>query len=1114
MWSLLELFPEDFLINILDIGAALNENPPYQSLIDAGRARIIGFEPNTQECEKLNHEYGAPHRFFPYFVSDGQPATFHETNWVLTGSLFEPNMPLLDKFWNLGEVMTKVASHSVSTTRIDDISEIGDVDFIKIDVQGAELAVFRNALRILADTVLIQTEVEFVEFYKGQPMFADVDIFLRGQGFQFHSFDGFGRRAFKPLIGGGNLNDGFRQCLWSDALYVRDWMNLESLPEPKLRNYAVLAHDVLQSYDLAHLVLAALDRKTGRNISKEYVRRMTEADLVPTKALHQHAGTARVTSATDQKEPSSAELNQLVALFNARQLQELERRATLLAEQHPDSGFVWKALGAAIQMQGRNGLSPLRRASELLPNDAEAQNNLGNVLQHLGQLDEAIASYHRALEINPNYAEACNNLGNVQQDIGLLEDALASYQRALQINPELGEAYNSMGTVLQEIGQLDHALKCFRRSLEINPANAVAFNNLGNIQHALGAYDDAVSSYNSALEFDPNYAEAFNNLGSLLKDVGYLEEALTCYQRALEKKPAFALALSNLGATQQALGQTDSAIASYRRALELTPDLALAHANLGAALQELGKIDDALKCYRCALEINPNSAMTLSNMGMALIVQGHISDAETCFRQAHQLQPQNLQYAIQSKLLLPIIPDTQETVIASRERYLNGISALRNITGVTEDPGNDLNTSAFYLAYHNHNDRRIMEAMCSFFRARISALTYTAPHLFKWQTPAAAGRRIRVGFISELLVRHTIGKLYQGFIRNLDRTRFEVVVIHTPKSKKDSLSKTVDQLADKAISLSGNLVEQQQIIAAEQLDVLFYPDIGMTPSTYFMAYARLAPIQATSYGHPDTSGLDTIDYFVSTSLIEPEGAEDHYTERLICLNRLPCFYEPLIVPKRLPTRTALGLPKTGTLYGCPQTLIKFHPDFDAILAGIAEGDPDGHIVLIEDKQDAVVNSLKSRWARTFPDLLKHVIFLPRMPLEQFMDLMAVTDVLLDPIHFGSGNTMYEGMVSGTPIVTWPGKFMRGRIVAGAYRQMGVSDAPVAASLEEYAATALGLGCNPERRANLRRKLRKAAAQNLFEDTQAVREFEFFLEAAVASAERGEKLCSHWRPMAE
>jgi protein O-GlcNAc transferase len=433
-----------------------------------------------------------------------------------------------------------------------------------------------------------------------------------------------------------------------------------------------------------------------------------------------------------------------------------------------------------------------------------------------------------------------------------------------------------------------------------------------------------------------------------------------------------------------------------------------------------------------------------------------------------------------------------------------------NIRGTLDDSGDKLGSTSFYLAYHNANDRLLMEALCRLFRACVPDLTTSAPHVSSWRSPAERGQRIRVGFLSAYMNNHTIGKLYQGYIRHLDRNRFEVVMIHLAKSRQDAFRQNLDELADKVVTLPANIKGQQQAVAAEQLDVLFYPDIGMAPSTYFLAYARLAPVQAVSWGHPNTTGLDTIDYFVSAAPIEPEDAEEHYTERLIRMRRLPCFYQPMAAPVQISSRAALGLPETGTLYGCPQSLFKFHPDFDAVLAAIAEGDLTGRIVLLEGNHSSWAELLRARWAKTYPVLLERVLFLPRMPLERFMALMASIDVLLDPIHFGSGNTLYEAMVYGTPIVTWPGKFMRGRIVAGAYRQMGIADAPIAEQVEDYALLALALGRDPERRRALRAASLEAANKQLFADLRAVREFEELLEAAVETATKGEKLPVGWQ----
>lgn len=183
-------------------------------------------------------------------------------------------------FQNLAELTRPMATHPVSTLRLDDIHEISAIDFIKMDIQGSELSVLTHARRTLESVLALQVEVEFVEMYKNQPMFADVDKFLREMGFQFHSFDYIGGRAFKPMAPGGNINVPFRQLLWADAIYVADFTRLDRLTESQLRRYAVLAHDVFNSFDLAHLILAELDVRTGELAADLYLMMHAESGAV------------------------------------------------------------------------------------------------------------------------------------------------------------------------------------------------------------------------------------------------------------------------------------------------------------------------------------------------------------------------------------------------------------------------------------------------------------------------------------------------------------------------------------------------------------------------------------------------------------------------------------------------------------------------------------------------------------------------------------------------------------------------------------------------------------------------------------------------------------------
>jgi FkbM family methyltransferase len=280
-FSLYDLWPDLPPLEIVDVGAYEDPFDPsrHAALAQAGRARIIGFEPNLEGCLRLNTQFGKPHSFFPLFIGDGQPATFHATNRVQTGSLFPPNQPLLELFRDLQEVTTPVADREVKTARLDDVVD-REIDYLKIDVQGAELGVLRGASRVLESVLMIRTEVEFVEYYKGQPLFAEVDTHLRACGFWFHTFAKVGSRTFKPFLR-GVIDRGVNQMLWADAIYVRPSpLDLATLPDAKLWKLAILLHDLVGSDDFAHLCLSTIDARGGSAFAAAYRERLPSGGVV------------------------------------------------------------------------------------------------------------------------------------------------------------------------------------------------------------------------------------------------------------------------------------------------------------------------------------------------------------------------------------------------------------------------------------------------------------------------------------------------------------------------------------------------------------------------------------------------------------------------------------------------------------------------------------------------------------------------------------------------------------------------------------------------------------------------------------------------------------------
>jgi FkbM family methyltransferase len=263
------------IIRIVDVGALwLGEgNQPYSSLLCTGAARVVGFEPIAAECEALNRRFEKEnHVYLPYAIGDGSRNRFHRCNFDMTSSLLEPDLSWMDLFCDLSRYCQVVSVGDVQTRRLDDVPEISGVDYLKIDVQGAELDVLRGATRVLKDALVIQTEIEFIPIYRDQPLFADIDQFLRARDFMFHRFVNTQGRALRLSESEDGTPGSGGQLLWGDAVYIRpipDWVNLD--PENLLR-LAVILHELYKSFDFSARLLQIYDERTGSAYFPEYLQ--------------------------------------------------------------------------------------------------------------------------------------------------------------------------------------------------------------------------------------------------------------------------------------------------------------------------------------------------------------------------------------------------------------------------------------------------------------------------------------------------------------------------------------------------------------------------------------------------------------------------------------------------------------------------------------------------------------------------------------------------------------------------------------------------------------------------------------------------------------------------
>ena len=779
-------------------------------------------------------------------------------------------------------------------------------------------------------------------------------------------------------------------------------------------------------------------------------------------------------------------------------------------------------LGNALRDQGKldEAVASYRRARKLNPDYAEAAYNLGNVLRDQDKLDEAAACYRRALILKKDYADAHTNLGLVLKDQGKLDEAVACYRRALELRPGCAETHNNLGAALKSQKKLDEAVACCRRALELKPDFAEAHNNLGNALRDQGKLEDAVACYRRALELKPDYALAHSNLGVALTDRGDLDEAVACCRRALELKPDFAEAAFEMGEALRDQGKLDEAAACYRTALNGKKDYADAHNNLGLALKDQGNPDEAVACFRRALELKPDHAEAVNNMGVAFQGQGKPDEAIACYRRALELKPdftvvhQNLgnmlrlreryaeartayEQALRSNPDRDLLRLTMATLCpavfesnAAIDEYRAGL--LAQVEELAQGKFNidvsQLAISAaeppFNLLYQGRDNRPLKAAWARLFRDL--PIEETA---CRGRAPCGApstlgrGRLPKLGLVVTQNHEGIFLRYWTELLRRIKPGGWEIIIVCSAGGAA-RVRTALSGMGVQLLPVSGEFDQVVKTIREARFDVLCHWEAGSDSTNYFLPHFRLAPVQCSLIGMPETTGIPQMDYYLSSDFSEAEGAESHYSEQLLRARTLLAYHVRPSRPAVPKPREAFGVHPGQHLYVCPQNLRKFHPDFDPFLAGILETDPAGVVAVVEDRDACVAPLLRGRFARTIPEVLDRVHFLP---YTDYLGVVSEADVVLDSLYFGGGTTTLEALSFGKPIVTLPWRYSMGRGVLGCYRRMGIAGF-VAQDAAEYVRMAVALGTDVDYRHAAGREI-NAASGVLFEDVEAAREYE-------------------------
>jgi protein O-GlcNAc transferase len=755
----------------------------------------------------------------------------------------------------------------------------------------------------------------------------------------------------------------------------------------------------------------------------------------------------------------------------AGRLAEAERIYRQVLEVEPRNVDALHLLGLVAHQLGMNAeaVELIESAHRFGRPQAASLNSLGKAYLGLGRPDEARRSFRKALALEPDNAEVHNNLGVALRELGRPDEAERSYRRAVALQPGDAQAHYNLGNALRDLGRLAEAGQSYRNALAVKPDYAEAHNNLAIALYEMGQAEASEQGYRAALAIQPEYLAAYHNLGNLLRDVGRLTEAEQVYRQALGLDPAIFPTILNLGNLLKALGRLEEAEQSYRRALVLEPDSAEVHYNLGNVLYQSGRTDEAHQSYRRALELKPDFAEVRWELTM------------------NQLPP---------------VYDTDEEEGRRRAAFVAELGALRKWFDAHPDADGARVVGAppFYLPYQEENNSGLL---AEYGRLCVRLMEHWPDRRRLPSIRHPSGDAVRVGIVSAHVSDHSVwNAIVKGWLTRLDRRRFELCVFHLGSGQDQETALARAQVSHFEQG-QRSLYRWAEAVLAQRPDVLIYPEIGMDALTAKLASLRLAPVQVATWGHPETTGLPTIDYYLSAAGLEPPGAQEHYTERLVLLPDLGCSYQPLPVTSAEPDLAGLGIDPEAPVLVCAGKPFKYAPRYDRVLADIARRLGRCQLVFFAHPLRPLSEKLRQRLRGVFAsaelDFDDHGIFIPWQPRPAFYGLLRRADVYLDTIGFSGFNTAMQAVECGLPIVSREGRFLRGRFASGILQRMGLSEL-VAGSEEDYVALAVRLVQDLEYRERVRTRL-AASRQILFEEPAPIRALEDFLLGAAADHRR-------------
>ena len=548
---------------------------------------------------------------------------------------------------------------------------------------------------------------------------------------------------------------------------------------------------------------------------------------------------------------------------------------------------------------------------------------------------------------------------------------------------------------------------------------------------------------------------------------------------------------------QVALNELCDAVDTYRLVLAQEP-------NNPECLLRISSVLMRLKCYEECFHHVRHFLRIVNDVALGYYLAGHAAREigrwrESCsyLLRAVELDPSQVFARVLCCMSVFTVCMDQEETVSMMRTYADELDQLVRSTSL--ETAEQINSAVdgigalppFFLPYLGCNVKELQQIygswVCSVMAAKYPQFNYSLP-------PRSSTDKIKIGIVSNYFYNHSNWKIpIRGWLEKLDRQQFSVHCFYTSKID-DLVTESARSMADSFLQ-SDDIGELVSDIYGQDFDVLIYPGIGMDSVTLKLAALRLAPVQCASWGHPVTTGMPTMDYFISSDLMEPPDGDGHYSEKLVKLRNLSVWFEP--VEPNMDNSSKPSMPvfeKHDVVFLCCQNLLKYLPQYDFVFPAIVDEVRNARFVFIATQISELSEKFIKRLGQAFQNrglnANNHVAFVPPLDSPDFAALNARADIFLDSIEWSGCNTVLESLPFNKPMVTFPSEFMRGRHTYAILKMMGIEEM-IASNVEEYISIAVRLANDRPWRDEMSSKISQNK-HKIYRDSACIADLEKFL----------------------